>query len=38
MIIDLAFAIPLGTVFQDSKGRSMLALACPIATRKYRLV
>ena len=38
MIIDLAFAIPLGTVFKDSKWRSMIAIACPIATHKYRLV
>jgi hypothetical protein len=30
MIIDLAFSLPLGTVFHDQKGRPMVALACPL--------
>ena len=34
MIIDLAFALPTGTVFHDSKGRPMLALACPLTAQK----
>ena len=34
MIIDIAFAIPLGTVFLDSKGRPLLALACPLTARR----
>lgn len=34
MIIELAFALPMGTVFLDSRGRPMVALACPLTAQR----
>ena len=30
MLIDLAHSLPMGTIFRDTRGRLMVALACPL--------